>query len=60
MGVLLPLVHNAEGMLWFAGIILATQYARHWLQSPSVGKATDRIAGVVLVGFAAKIAASKA
>lgn len=60
MGVLLPLVHNAEGMLWFAGIILATRYARRWLQSPSVAKATDRIAGVVLVAFAAKIASTKA
>ena len=60
MGVLLPLVHNVEGMLWFAGIIVATQYARRWLQSPAAGKATDRIAGVVLVAFAAKIAASKA
>jgi len=60
MGALLPLVHNVEGMLWFAGIIVATQYARRWLQSPTAGKATDRIAGVVLVAFAAKIAASKA
>lgn len=60
MGILLPLVHNVEGMLWFAGIIMATQYARRWLQSPTVSKATDRIAGVVLVAFAAKIAASKA
>ena len=60
MGVLLPLVHNVEGMLWFAGIIVATHYARRWLQSPAVGQATDRIAGVVLVAFAAKIAASKA
>ena len=60
MGILLPLVHNVEGMLWFAGIIVATQYARRWLQSPGAGKATDRIAGVVLVAFAAKIAASKA
>lgn len=60
MGILLPVVHNVEGMIWFAGIIVATQYARRWLQSPSVGKATDRIAGVVLVAFAAKIAASKA
>jgi threonine/homoserine/homoserine lactone efflux protein len=59
MGILLPLVHNVEGMLWFAGIIAATHYARRWLQSPVVGKATDRIAGVVLVAFAAKIAASK-
>jgi threonine/homoserine/homoserine lactone efflux protein len=60
MGILLPVAHNVEGMIWFAGIIVATQYARRWLQSPSVGKATDRIAGVVLVAFAAKIAASKA
>ncbi len=60
MGVLLPLVHNAEGMLWFAAIILATHHARRWLQSPVVGKATDRIAGVVLLAFAARIATTKA
>lgn len=60
MGVLLPLVHNVEGMLWLTGIIVATQYGRLWLQSPAAGKATDRITGVVIVAFAAKIAASKA
>jgi threonine/homoserine/homoserine lactone efflux protein len=60
MGVLLPLVHNVEGMAWFAVIILATHHARRWLQSPSVAKTTDRVAGVVLLGFAAKIATSKA
>lgn len=59
MGILLPAVHNVEGMIWFTGIIVATQYARRWLQSPSAGKATDRVAGVVLVAFAAKIAASR-
>ncbi|XAS69299.1 LysE family translocator [Micrococcaceae bacterium Sec5.7] len=60
MGILLPLVHNVEGMLWFAGIIVATHHARRWLQSPAVAKATDRIAGVVLVAFAARIATAKA
>ncbi|MET3920706.1 LysE family translocator [Arthrobacter sp. UYEF20] len=59
MGALLPLVHNAEAMIWFAVIILATHYARRWLQSPAVGRATDRIAGVVLLGFAARIATTK-
>lgn len=60
MGILLPLVHNVEGMAWFALIILATHHARRWLQSDTVSKATDRIAGVVLLAFAAKIATSKA
>jgi threonine/homoserine/homoserine lactone efflux protein len=60
MGVLLPLVHNVEGMAWFALIILATHHARRWLQSDTVSKATDRIAGVVLLAFAAKIATGKA
>ncbi|WP_104138665.1 LysE family translocator [Arthrobacter sp. ZGTC131] len=60
MGLLLPLVHSVEGMAWFALIILATHHARRWLQSDTVSKATDRIAGVVLLAFAAKIATSKA
>lgn len=59
MGVLLPTVHSIEGILWFAGIIAATHFARRWLQSPVVGKVTDRIAGVVLIGFAAKIATDR-
>jgi threonine/homoserine/homoserine lactone efflux protein len=60
MGTLLPLVHNAEAMLWFAAIIVATHRARRWLRSPAVGKATDRVAGVVLLAFAAKIATTRA
>lgn len=60
MGALLPLVHNAEAMAWFAAIILATSHARRWLQSPAATKVTDRIAGVVLIGFAAKIAGTRA
>jgi threonine/homoserine/homoserine lactone efflux protein len=60
MGALLPLVHNAEAMAWFAVLILATHHARRWLRSPTAGKVTDRIAGVVLIGFAAKIATTKA
>jgi threonine/homoserine/homoserine lactone efflux protein len=60
MGALLPLVHNAEAMVWFAVIILATHHARRWLQSPTAAKVTDRVAGVVLIGFAARIATTKA
>lgn len=60
MGILLPLVHNAEAMLWFAAIIAATHRARRWLHSPAVGKATDRVAGVFLLAFAAKIATTRA
>nr|WP_307857083.1 LysE family translocator [Pseudarthrobacter albicanus] len=60
MGALLPLVHNAEAMPWFAAIIVATHRARRWFQSAAVGKATDRVAGVFLLAFAAKIAATRA
>lgn len=59
MGILLPTVHSIEGILWFTGIIAATHFARRWLQSPVVGKVTDRIAGIVLIGFAAKIATDR-
>jgi threonine/homoserine/homoserine lactone efflux protein len=47
-------------MVWFAGIILATHHARRWLHSRTAGKLTDSIAGAVLIGFAAKIATTRA
>jgi threonine/homoserine/homoserine lactone efflux protein len=58
MGVLLAVVHDAERLLWFAALIAAASAFRRVLDRPAVHRWTDRITGTVLVGFAAKLAAS--
>ncbi|QDW63277.1 LysE family translocator [Oerskovia sp. KBS0722] len=58
MGVLLAVVHNLIGLLWFAGIIASARRAARWLGEPSVARLTDRLTGVVLVTFGIRLAAS--
>ncbi|MFF2622714.1 LysE family translocator [Oerskovia jenensis] len=58
MGVLLAVVHNLIGLLWFVGIIAGTRWAARWLGGPSVARVTDRVTGVVLVAFGIRLAAS--
>ena len=60
MGLLLALVHVLESLVWFSAIILATQFARRWLQSPRVSRWIDRITGGVVVGFGAVLALESA
>ncbi|WP_298037298.1 LysE family translocator [uncultured Microbacterium sp.] len=56
MGLLLALVHDALGMIWFALIIFGAVWARKWLASARSLRIIDRIAGSVLIGFGAKLA----
>ncbi len=56
MGIAMALVHNAEGMLWFAVIICAAGWAKTWLSRASVRRAMDSLTGTVLVGFGVKLA----
>lgn len=58
MGVLLAVVHNLIGLLWFAGIIASARWATRWLGGPSVARLTNRLTGVVLVAFGIRLAAS--
>ena len=58
MGLLLALVHNAEGMAWFTLLILAAHTLRGWLERTSVRRAIDRLTGMALVGFGLKLALS--
>lgn len=58
MGVLLAVVHNVIGLLWFAAVIGGTRRATRWLGGPSVARVTDRVTGVALVGFGIRLAAS--
>jgi len=52
MGLLLALVHVVESLIWFSAIILATQFAKHWLTSARVVRWIDRVTGGVLIAFA--------
>ena len=56
MGLLLAGVHDAISVVWFALIIVAASVARRWLSSPAATRIIDRVAGVVLIGFGAKLA----
>jgi len=58
MGVLLALVHDVEGMVWFSLLILLTGVARRGLSGPRARRITDRATGAVLIAFGAKLAAS--
>lgn len=60
MGILLALIHNIEGMIWFTIIIAATIRARMWVSDAVLATWTDRIAGTVLVAFGLFIAGETA
>ncbi|WP_405145810.1 LysE family translocator [Nocardia salmonicida] len=58
MGCALALVHNVEGMLWFAAIIIAASRAKAWLSRDVVRRTMDTLTGTIVVGFGLKLAAS--
>jgi threonine/homoserine/homoserine lactone efflux protein len=58
VGLLLALIHNIEGILWFTLLIHGTHLARTFLNSPAVKRAMDTITGTVLLGFGLKLALS--
>ncbi len=58
VGLLLALVHDAEGMLWFTAVIFGAQWARRWLTRRSARRAIDGVTGTVLVGFGLKLSLS--
>lgn len=55
----LALVHNVEGLVWFALLILAVDRMRAWLARPRVARALDGLTGAVIVGFGAVLARSR-
>ena len=55
MGVVLALVHDVEGLVWFTGIILAAQRVRHALARRVVQRSVDGATGLALVGFGVKL-----
>lgn len=56
VGLLLALIHDAEGFVWFTAIILGAHTAGSLLARPSVRRWIDGITGATLIGFGAKLA----
>jgi threonine/homoserine/homoserine lactone efflux protein len=56
MGVLLAMMHDAEGLVWFTAIIVAIDRARNLLSRSIVCRTIDKVAGSILLGFGARIA----
>lgn len=57
MGLALAGIHDVEGMLWFAVLILAAHRARVWFARDRVRRGLDAVTGTVLVGFGLELAA---
>lgn len=57
-GLLLALVHDAEGLIWFTMIILGAQAARRFLARRAVRRTVDAGTGVVLLGFGVRLGLS--
>jgi threonine/homoserine/homoserine lactone efflux protein len=58
VGLLLALVHDLEGLLWFALIIFGAQAARGFLARRSVRRTVDAGTGAVLIGFGLRLGLS--
>jgi threonine/homoserine/homoserine lactone efflux protein len=56
---LLVLVHAALTAVWLGGYVLLLAKARVFFQKPAVGRAMDRVTGVVLIGFGLKVATTR-
>ncbi|MDI6098587.1 LysE family translocator [Actinoplanes sp. NEAU-A12] len=57
-GLLLALVHDVEGLLWFTMIILGARAARGYLARRAVRRTVDAGTGVVLLGFGVRLGLS--
>jgi threonine/homoserine/homoserine lactone efflux protein len=58
VGVLLALVHDLEGIVWFTAIIFGAGALRRQLARRSVRRAVDGGTGAVLLGFGVKLGLS--
>lgn len=56
MGAALAAIHVAFTQIWFALLVLIAGSARKVLTTPRAAKIIDRIAGVLMMGFAGKLA----
>jgi threonine/homoserine/homoserine lactone efflux protein len=55
----MALVHDLEGMVWFAVLIFLVGRGARVLSRPTVKRRLDQLTGVVFVGFGLRLAASR-
>lgn len=56
VGLLLGVVHNLEGLIWFAMVIGLAARMRGWLARPAMRRGIDAVAGLAVIGFGARLA----
>ena len=56
MGILLAVVHNLIGLLWFAFVITGAGFMTRTLGRARFARVADRVTGAVLVGFGLRLA----
>jgi threonine/homoserine/homoserine lactone efflux protein len=54
--VLLALIHDVEGIIWFAALIFVTRPLVRWLRHPRTTTVLNRITGGVFILFGARLA----
>lgn len=59
VGLLLALVHDVEGLVWFTAIILGTHFVRRLIERQGVRRGIDGITGATLVAFGVKLGLSR-
>jgi threonine/homoserine/homoserine lactone efflux protein len=58
VGLLLALVHDIEGLVWFTAIILGTHSVRRLFERRQARRGIDGITGATLIGFGIKLGLS--
>lgn len=57
--LLLALIHWTEGMLWLGVLIHALARVRRWLLHPTTLRVLETLSGLLLVGFAVRLAVAR-
>lgn len=56
----LALIHDVEGMAWFALLVLVVGRLAGWLALPTVRRRLEQVTGLVFLGFGVRLAVEKA
>jgi threonine/homoserine/homoserine lactone efflux protein len=54
--LLFAAIHDVEGLIWFAFVVLAAGAARRTLTRPSVRRTLQRLTGLAFIGFGIRLA----